>query len=292
MKSRLDIWLAGTYDLTRTAAQEAIKAGLVLVDGKPGKPSQLVSDDARIEVLKVERAPIAIATESPAIDLDVVYEDDWLAVINKPAGMVVHPAAGHHGGTLADALKQRGNQWSRLGGEERAGIVHRLDRWTSGLLVVAKTEKAHQALASQLADHTLGRIYWALAWGNIKENSGAIDAPIARSRQDRKKMAIVEGGRAAQTAFRVAERLPETCVLDLELKTGRTHQIRVHLAYIKHPIVGDQVYGRKNDDFPRPALHARRLQLHHPSDGSIRVFESPLPDDLVALLKRARAGMG
>jgi 23S rRNA pseudouridine1911/1915/1917 synthase len=224
-----------------------------------------------------------------AVDLAVVYEDESLAVIDKPSGMVVHPAPGHPAGTLADGLKQRGTTWSLLGGAERAGIVHRLDRDTSGLLVVAKTEAAHRSLARQLSDRSLGRTYWALVHGGFREDTGSIDAPIARHPRDRRRMAIVEGGREAVTDFAVVERLGGATVLELSLHTGRTHQIRVHLASIGHPIVGDAVYGRLDPALGRPELHAMRLRLVHPDDGTERSFESPVPRELTDAADRLRS---
>ena len=227
---------------------------------------------------------------APATEpLNIVFEDDWLAVIDKPAGLVVHPAAGHRDGTLADMLRQRGTTWSLLGGEERPGIVHRLDRDTSGLLVVAKTESAHRALAAQLRDRTLGRTYTAIVHGGFRETTGTIDAPLARDPRNRKRMAVVDSGRTAITDFRVAERLGKFTVLEVQLRTGRTHQIRVHLAYIRHPVVGDIVYGKGEPGLPRLALHATRLTFVHPADGGTRSFESPLPGDIEAFLERTRS---
>lgn len=283
---RLDVWLAETRHVTRHAARTMIDAGLVTVDGRVGRPGQRVREAAIVAVAPV--APLEAAgaahTKDPAaeVDLVVVYEDEALAVIDKPSGLVVHPAPGHPTGTLADGLKQRGTTWSLLGGAERAGIVHRLDRDTSGLLVVAKTEAAHRSLARQLSDRTLGRTYWALVHGGFREETGTIDAPIARHPRDRRRMAIVEGGREAVTDFRVLERLNGATVLELSLRTGRTHQIRVHLASIGHPIIGDTVYGRADPALARPALHAMRLRLVHPTDGSERTFKSPLPAELLA----------
>ena len=224
----------------------------------------------------------------PAPELSIVHEDDWLAVVDKPSGMVVHPAPGHPTGTLADALTARGTTWSLLGGRERAGIVHRLDRDTSGLLVVAKTEAAHRSLARQLSDRTLGRTYWALVEGGFREETGTIDAPIARHPRDRRRMAIVEGGREAITDFRVVERLGGATVLEVTLRTGRTHQIRVHLASIGHPVVGDAVYGHPDAALGRPALHAMRLRFRHPEDGTERTFVAPVPGELLAAAERRR----
>jgi 23S rRNA pseudouridine1911/1915/1917 synthase len=293
---RLDVWLAAQRDITRPAAHALIAAGMVLVNGRAGRAGQRIAERDVVDVVE-PRQPLAksptveVPREGPAVDLHVVYEDEWLAVIDKPAGMVVHPSPGHPHGTVADALHQRGDVWSLVGGEERAGIVHRLDRYTSGLMVVAKTEAAHRALAAQLADRSLGRVYWTLVWGGVNEETGRVEAPIGRDPRDRKRMAVIERGRAAVTDFRVAERLPATTVLDVSLRTGRTHQIRVHLGYIGRPIVGDPVYGRRHDPVAgRPALHARMLHFVHPADGAAREFESPLPDDLHALLVRARAG--
>jgi 23S rRNA pseudouridine1911/1915/1917 synthase len=289
---RLDVWLADTRSITRHAARTLIDAGLVTVDGRPGRPGQRVRDAAVVLVAPGDAmesgAPTHGAHPLEPVDLNVVYEDAALAVIDKPAGMVVHPAPGHPTGTLADGLKQRGTTWSLLGGAERAGIVHRLDRDTSGLLVVAKTEAAHRSLSKQLSDRSLGRTYWALVHGGFREESGTIDAPIARHPRDRRRMALVEGGREAVTDFRVVERLDGATILELSLRTGRTHQIRVHLASIGHPIIGDGVYGRPDAELGRPALHAMRLRFVHPVDGTERSFESPIPATLVEAAARLR----
>jgi 23S rRNA pseudouridine1911/1915/1917 synthase len=288
---RLDVWLADSRSITRHAARTLIDAGLVTVDGRPGRPGQRVRETAVVRVSAASadnRVDPRIAAVERPVHLEVVYEDEALAVIDKPSGMVVHPAPGHPAGTVADGLKQRGTTWSLLGGAERAGIVHRLDRDTSGLLVVAKTEAAHRSLARQLSDRTLGRTYWALVQGGFREDSGTIDAPIARHPRDRRRMAIVDGGREAVTDFVVMERLGGASVLELSLRTGRTHQIRVHLASIGHPIVGDAVYGRPDLALGRPALHARRLRLVHPGDGSERSFESAIPQELIAAADRLR----
>jgi 23S rRNA pseudouridine1911/1915/1917 synthase len=292
VQPRLDVWLADNRSITRHAARTLIDAGLVTVDGRTGRPGQRVRDAAVVIVTPGADVPPAfdgvVTRPQTPVDLSVVYEDEALAVIDKPSGMVVHPAPGHPTGTLADGLKQRGTTWSLLGGTERAGIVHRLDRDTSGLLVVAKTEAAHRNLARQLSDRSLGRTYWALVHGGFREETGTIDAPIARHPRDRRRMAIVEGGREAVTDFRVVERLAGATVLELSLRTGRTHQIRVHLASIGHPIIGDAVYGRPDPSLGRPALHAMRLRLVHPTDGSERTFESPVPPELVEAAARLR----
>lgn len=294
---RLDVWLAAERDITRHAAQTLIDAGLVTVNGRPAKASHRVrasdivttSDQLAVVARRPPRASPPAASEPPA--LTIVYEDDWLAVVDKPAGLVVHPAPGHPHGTLVDALKASGTTWSLLGGAERAGIVHRLDRDTSGLLVVAKTEAAHRALADQLTRRTLGRTYWAIVHGGFREEGGTIDAPIGRDKRDRKRMAVIDSGRAAITEFHVAERLGGVTRLEVRLRTGRTHQIRVHMAYIKHPIAGDPVYGRAGAP-GRPALHAAVLTFLHPSDETPRTFTSTLPDDLAMYLSELRSNTG
>jgi 23S rRNA pseudouridine1911/1915/1917 synthase len=290
---RLDLWMVRERGISRTAARALIDAGRVRVDGRPGRPSQRIEPGTSVEVADAPAAgavPAAAAAEGEE-ELRIVHEDEWLAVIDKPAGLVVHPAPGHPTGTLADALRRRGDTWSTAAGEDRPGIVHRLDRFTSGLLVVAKTEAAHRALSAQLAGRTLGRNYWTMVWGSLAESSGEIVAPIARDRRQRQRMAVVDGGRAAQSNFQVVERLAAATVLDVSLRSGRTHQIRVHLAWVGRPVVGDPIYGRRDDRHAgRPALHARQLRLVHPADGAERIYEAPLPADLVDLLQQAREG--
>lgn len=290
-RPRLDVWLAAERGITRHAAQTLIDAGMVTVNGRPGRAGQRVRDSDEVVIAKIATGPVATRppTASPVArtSLDIVFEDDWLAVVNKPAGLVVHPAPGHPSGTLVDALKARGATWSLLGGAERAGIVHRLDRDTSGLLVVAKTEAAHRSLAAQLRSRTLGRTYFALVNGGFREETGTIDAPIGRDRRDRKRMAVVDGGRAAVTDFRVVERLGDMSQLEVTLRSGRTHQIRVHMAYIRHPIAGDAVYGRGGPP-GRPALHAARLNFEHPATGSVETFTAPLPPELDAFVDELR----
>lgn len=311
-RPRLDVWLAADRNITRHAAQTLIDAGLVTVNGRLGRPGQRVRDGDLVRIddraagdavggrrpSRVDGghaassgegggAPEAAGPAAPLSPVNIVFEDEWLAVVNKPAGLVVHPAPGHLADTLVDALKARGTTWSLLGGAERAGIVHRLDRDTSGLLVVAKTEAAHRSLAQQLRDRTLGRTYWAVVNGGFREETGTIDAPIGRDRRDRKRMAVVDGGRAAVTDFRVVERLGDMSVLEVTLRSGRTHQIRVHMAYIRHPIAGDAVYGRGGPP-GRPALHAAHLTVAHPATGTVERYSAPLPPELAAFVDELR----
>lgn len=315
---RLDVWLAQQRNITRHAARTLIDAGLVTVNGRPARPGQRIRGRDAVVVTELagpaaagsparllrEPPPRQRTGEPPVVPwvpgsrpspattatfpLTIIYEDEWLAVVDKPAGMVVHPAPGHAADTLADALKARGSTWSLLGGAERAGIVHRLDRDTSGLLVVAKTEAAHRGLAAQLRERTLGRAYWVVVHGGLREETGTIDAPIGRDPRNRKRMAVVDSGRRAITDFTVVERLGDATLLEVRLRTGRTHQVRVHMAYIRHPVVGDPVYGRAHDFLTRPALHATRLRFIHPGDGTPRTFDSPPPPELAGYLDALR----
>jgi 23S rRNA pseudouridine1911/1915/1917 synthase len=290
--TRLDIRVMEQAGISRSAAQSLIAGGHVRVNRGPAKPGQRVRarDEVVVEIPPAPAPAVAADVEGPAVALCIVYEDAALAVIDKPAGLVVHPAPGHPDGTLADGLRQRGVTWSQPGGEHRPGIVHRLDRDTSGLLVVARTEAAHRSLSLQLQNRTLGRVYWALVHGGFREATGRIDAPIGRDPGHRQRMAVVDGGRAAVTDFAVVERMRRHTRLEVRLLTGRTHQIRVHLASISHPVAGDPVYGRRGDPLSaRPALHAQRISFLHPDDGRRCEFESPLPADLVAALAAARA---
>lgn len=215
-----------------------------------------------------------------AIPLAVVYQDQDLVVVDKPAGMVVHPAIGHATGTLVQALLGLGGPWSSAGGTARPGIVHRLDKGTSGLILAARNDLAHRALASQLADRTLSRTYLAIVRGGLREDSALLEGPIARHPHDRLRMAVVEGGRPARTRVAVVERRGGHTLVRCDLETGRTHQIRVHLAALGHPIAGDDVYARpRPDDPPRPMLHAWRLRFVHPRTGEAIQLEAPLPPD-------------
>jgi 23S rRNA pseudouridine1911/1915/1917 synthase len=285
---RLDIRVMQQEQVSRSAAQSLIAGGHVRVNNRPAKSGQRVHVDDDVVVIIPPPAPAPAESAGPAVPLVVVYEDDALAVIDKPAGLVVHPAPGHRAGTLADGLRQRGTTWSQLGGDQRPGIVHRLDRDTSGLLVVAKTEAAHRSLSLQLQRRTLGRAYWALVHGSFREASGRIEAPIGRDPGRRQRMAVVDAGRPAITDFAVVERMRRFTRLEVRLLTGRTHQIRIHLASIGHPIAGDAVYGRRGDTLcPRPALHAQRLSFLHPDDDRHCEFESAVPGDLVVALAAA-----
>jgi 23S rRNA pseudouridine1911/1915/1917 synthase len=286
---RLDLRVMQQESVSRSAAQSLIAGGHVRVNDRPAKSGQRVrpADDVAVIMPAIPAPPTKV--DGPPVELNVVYEDDALAVIDKPAGMVVHPAPGHPAGTLADGLRQRGATWSQLGGEQRPGIVHRLDRDTSGLLVVAKTEAAHRSLSLQLQRRSLERVYWALVHGSFREATGRIEAPIGRDPGHRQRMAVVDAGRAAITDFAVVDRMRRFSRLEVRLHTGRTHQIRVHLASISHPIAGDPVYGRRGDTISdRPALHAQRISFVHPQSGERCEFESPLPADLVAALAAAR----
>jgi 23S rRNA pseudouridine1911/1915/1917 synthase len=218
-----------------------------------------------------------------AIELDVVYQDADLVVVDKPAGMVVHPAPGHHTGTLVNALLGLGGTWSTAGGEERPGIVHRLDKGTSGLIVAARNDNAHRALAAQLGDRTLSRTYLAIVRGLVRTQAGELEGAIGRHPKERKRMALVASGRFARTRYEVVERKRTHTLVRCDLDTGRTHQIRVHLAALGHPIAGDVEYGgRKTDEPGRPMLHAWRLRLRHPRTGAEMSFEATPPEDFQA----------
>ncbi|HKW08011.1 MAG TPA: RluA family pseudouridine synthase [Candidatus Dormibacteraeota bacterium] len=275
---RLDRFVAeNSTDLSRAAAARLIKGHLVRVNGLPAEPARRVSAGDVVEI-EIPEA-YAIATEPENIPLDVLYEDEDLAVINKPAGMVVHPAPGHYSGTLVHALLGRGGEWAAAGGAARPGIVHRLDKGTSGLIVVARNDGAHRALAAQLRDRTLSRTYLAIVRGRVKDDAGELEGPIGRHPRDRKRMAVVAGGRFARTRYRVVERKGTHTLLRCDLDTGRTHQIRVHLAALGHPVAGDGEYGGAEAGATRPMLHAWRLRLHQPRTGAEMSFEAPPPAD-------------
>ena len=251
------------------------------VNGHPADPADRVAVGDVIE-FEIPEAYVTDAT-AESIPLEVVFEDEHIAVINKPAGMVVHPAPGHHTGTLVHALLGRGERWSAIGGAIRPGIVHRLDKGTSGLIVVARDDASHRALSAQLKDRSLSRSYLAIARGLLNADAGELEGPIGRHPKDRKRMAVVGGGRFARTRYEVVERRRGHTLLRCDLDTGRTHQIRVHLAALGHPIAGDAEYGgRKAGEPERPMLHAWRLRLRHPETRAEMSFEVPPPADFAA----------
>ncbi len=288
---RIDRFLAGEdTGLSRSALQNLIAEGHVLANGRPAAKNRKLKAGDTILVEIPDAAPIAAVPQD--IPLDIVYEDEHLLVVNKPKGMVVHPAPGNPDGTLVNALLWhcRGSL-SGIGGEIRPGIVHRIDRDTSGLIIAAKNDFAHQALAAQLQDHTLARTYEAVAVGNFREDRGTVDAPIGRCPSDRKKMAVVDrGGRSAVTHWEVVERFPGYTHIRCRLETGRTHQIRVHMASIGHPILGDAVYGPMKCPFKLEGqtLHAKILGFEHPVTGEYMEFDAPLPEYFVSLFERLR----
>ncbi|HEY4028351.1 MAG TPA: RluA family pseudouridine synthase [Candidatus Dormibacteraeota bacterium] len=285
---RLDRVLADLDpELSRSAAGRLARGGLVTVNGRPGRPA----DSVRVgDVLEYEPPEPEVLEPGPqAIALDIVHDDPDLVVIDKPAGMVVHPAAGHHSGTLVHALLGLGGAWSTMGGAARPGIVHRLDKGTSGLILAARTDQAHRALAAQLADRTLSRTYLAIVRGAVLPADRVVEGPIGRHPRDRVRMAVVEGGRAARTRVRAVEHRGGHTLVQCELDTGRTHQIRVHLAALGHPVAGDDLYGRRRPGDPeRPMLHAHRLRFRHPRTGDVVTFESPAPADFAAFWERLR----
>jgi len=288
---RLDIFLTEKIPgKSRSFLQGLIREGKVRVDGKKVKPNYRLKYGQRVDVSIPASTQISLEPEN--IDLDIVYQDDDIAIINKPQGMVVHPAPGNCSGTLVNALLYHCDQLSDINGEIRPGIVHRLDKDTSGLLMVAKNNKAHCHLAHQIAERTVNRIYWAIVENNIKEDEGTIDAPIKRHPINRKKMAVLSGAgsRKATTHFRVLERFGEFTLLEARLETGRTHQIRVHMSYIQHPIVGDMTYGSRKQKFnlKGQALHSIRLGLKHPTTNEFMEFEAPLPKYFTELLNKLR----
>ena len=278
---RLDQYLAVEWnDFSRSRIQELIKGGHITLNGEQTKPG--VRMKAGDVVTMTEPPPRIFEACAEEIPLDVLFEDDDLIVINKSPGMVVHPAAGNWDGTLVSALLHHCPALSRVGGEQRPGIVHRLDKETSGCIVAAKTDAAHRNLAHQFAGRAVTKIYLALAVGHFKQRAGLIEAPIGRHRVHRQQMSVVESGRgrAATTSWRVLREIGDATLVECTLHTGRTHQIRVHLKHLGHPILGDAVYGRRLG-FPRQMLHAWKLGFAHPISGASLVFTSPIPSDFV-----------
>ncbi|MPM68425.1 Ribosomal large subunit pseudouridine synthase D [bioreactor metagenome] len=290
--ARLDAFLAAQAEgLTRSAAARLIEEGRVLVDGRQPVKSLRLTGGETLTVELPDPEPTEVRPED--IPLDVVYEDDDVIVVNKPKGLVVHPAPGHPSGTLVNALLHHcGSSLSGIGGVLRPGIVHRIDRDTSGLIIAAKNDLAHQKLASQLQDHTLARTYECIVVGNLKDDAGTVDAPLGRSPADRKKQAVVQGGRRAVTHWEVIARYPGFTHVRCRLETGRTHQIRVHMAHLGHPILGDTVYGAKK---PVPGLqgqclHATGLRFLHPRTGLPVELACPLPEEFLRQMRRLEEG--
>ena len=273
---RLDVFAAAQAGVTRSRAAALIEAGCVQVDGAdPGKAGFRLKPGMAVRVTVPDAAPAAAQAED--IPLDILYEDDDVAVVFKPSGMVVHPAAGNETGTLVNALLARLDNLSGIGGEIRPGIVHRIDKDTSGLLLVAKNDAAHASLSEQIKAHAVHRVYKSIVIGGFKEDSGTVEGPIGRHPTDRKKMAIVPNGREAATHWRVLERLRGATLVECRLTTGRTHQIRVHMASIGHPVLGDPVYGPKRSPYPVTGgqlLHACRIGFVHPVTGEEMIFEA------------------
>ena len=293
--SRADAFLTESIDgLTRNAAQRLLSEGQATRDGLPlRKNDRLKTGD--IVICDIP-PPADYEVSAEAIPLDIIYEDADIAVVNKPRGLVVHPAAGNYNGTLVNALLHHlGPSLSGIGGVMRPGIVHRLDKDTSGLIVVAKNDAAHRALAAQLAAREMGRTYHALCIGRVKQDIRRIDVPIGRHHTDRKKMAVIttlQGGKRREAATNVAvlERMRRFTLVEARLETGRTHQIRVHLSHIGYPVLGDPVYGPKKQPFNTggQVLHAKELRLRHPSTGEIMTFDAPLPGYFAAAVEKAR----
>jgi 23S rRNA pseudouridine1911/1915/1917 synthase len=306
---RLDRFLAAAQaDLSRSRLQQLIRGGRVSVNGRAARASHRLRDGDRIRIELPESRPARLVPEE--LPLTIVHEDDDLIVIDKPAGTVVHPGAGVMSGTLVHALLHRYPEIADVGGEGRPGIVHRLDKDTSGLIAVARSARAYRALVEALRARTVHRRYRALVWGDPRSEGGTISAAVGRDPHERKRMAVVaRGGREARTHWRVTERFGLASHLELELDTGRTHQIRVHLTHLRHPVVGDPVYGGRGkkllslpplqrslgrallECLPRQALHASQLELLHPVTGTGLTFRATLPDDFARALKLLRDAM-
>ena len=287
---RLDAFLARCSGLTRSAAQKLLEQGLVTLNGRPGRKNDRLNPGDRVEYTLPEAKPVDIPARD--IPLEIVYEDEDVMVINKPKGLVVHPAPGHEDDTLVNGLLfAKGDSLSGINGELRPGIVHRIDKDTSGLLAVAKNDLAHTMLASQLKDHTMARTYDAIVCGSFREDNGTVDAPIGRHPTDRKKMCVTQRcSKPAVTHYEVVERFRGYTHIRCHLETGRTHQIRVHMAYIGHPLLGDTVYGHKNKELGQDSqcLHASALCFRHPRDGRPVMVFAPLPEYFQQVLEKLR----
>lgn len=288
---RVDKFLAAQLDgLTRSGIQKLITAGSVLVGGKPADKNYKLRSGEVVDVTIPD--PEVLDVRPQDIPVDIVYEDDSLLVVNKPKGMVVHPAAGNPDGTLVNALLYHcDGRLSSINGVIRPGIVHRIDKQTSGLLMVAKTDKAHNCLAQQIKEHSFTREYQAILTGRLKEKSGTINAPIGRSKYDRKKMCVTQlNSKEAVTHYEVLEEFGQYSLVKFRLETGRTHQIRVHSAYIGHPVLGDDVYGKPFNGLEGQCLHAKKIGFVHPETEEYMEFDSELPQYFTAVLNRLRKG--
>ena len=287
---RADVFVSEKEEsISRSFAGKLFSGGLAKVNGREAKPSLKLKAGDVITLIVPEPEEIDAIPED--IFLDIVYEDESVLVINKPRGMVVHPAAGNGHGTVVNAaLFHCNGSLSGINGSVRPGIVHRIDKDTTGLLVIAKNDRAHKSLTDQLADRSLSRVYYALVNGNIKEDEGTVDAPVGRSPKDRKKMAVVPDGRSAVTDYKVIERFGAYTLVRCKLRTGRTHQIRVHMKHIGHSVVGDKAYGIKNERFALPGqlLHAKEISFIHPETGERVTFSCPLPEDFSSVLEVLR----
>ena len=295
VKKRLDVYVFEELGITRSSAQTLIEQGLVTVNGRAESKNYRLRENDLVEI--EEQEPQELNVEAENIPIDIIFEDEDIIVINKPSGMVVHPAPGNESGTLVNALLYHcKGSLSGINGVIRPGIVHRIDKDTSGLLVVAKNDESHVFLSSLLKDHGIKRVYHAIVAGHFKENAGTVNAPIGRHPVDRKKMAVVSGGREAITHYEVIEEYPSFTYARFQLETGRTHQIRVHTSYIGHPIIGDEVYGGGKTTFEKnnkalldgQILHAKILSFPHPRTKEIITFECDLPDNFKKLLERLR----
>ncbi len=282
---RIDKYLATIYtDWTRNQIQIMIEEGLILINNKEIKPSYRLKYDDQISI--EEQIPVLTDILAQDVPLNIVYEDKDIIVINKDSGMVVHPAPGNLTNTLVNALMYHCQDLSGINGKIRAGIVHRIDKDTSGLLVACKNDRSHKDLSEQFANHTVKKIYYALCHGVITHNMGVIDAPIGRNPNNRQQMAVVENGKPAKTHFKVLKRYKEYTLVEVNLETGRTHQIRVHMKYIGFPLVGDPIYGlKKNITDNGQLLHSKKLEFVHPISKKKMLFETSLPDYFENILK-------
>lgn len=282
---RIDTYLMEKTDMSRSYVQNLIKKKLIFVNGKEIKQSYLLKEGDVIVINEQAEEPYEITAED--IPLNIVYEDEDIIIVNKENGMVVHPAVGNKSGTLVNALMYHSKNLSDINGEFRPGIVHRIDAYTTGLLMIAKNNKAHEILAKQLEEKTITRKYIALVWGVIEEDTGTIDAPIGRDEKNRKKQAVTStNSKKAITHFKVLKRYKDASLIELKLETGRTHQIRVHMNYIGHPVVNDAVYGRKKtiNDFGQ-CLHAKTIGFIHPRTNKYMEFCSDLPEEFKDIIK-------